>query len=392
MKRIGIACLALAVALAFGFTASTKSFAADTKAPKKKIEKYGEDLRAKEWKGKRWTTSDKKFRWRMSDPWGGLIFHDIAIHFADSVRAASGGRLDIKVFPTGAIVPAMEIFDAVSKGTLDCGHSWPGYWKGKNEAFVAFASVPFGLDFEGYNIWYYEREGKKIFDELYGRYGMVPFFCGNVGQELGLHSNKKATSMKDFKGMKVRTVGWYQDILNNLGASVTPLPGPEIYLALERGVIDACEFSSPAVNYPAGYQDITKYIIEPGVHQPSCQFDLFINKKKWDELPADLKAIVEICAKETQLWSNAWQENLNIFAVAEIGKKSEYVKMDDATISEFAKTTKKYLDELSAKNPDVKKVLESQEAYKKDFAQWRDLRGRVTPWPIDEVIKGKLMQ
>jgi len=128
------------------------------------------------------------------------------------------------------------------------------------------------------------------------------------------------------------------------------------------------------------------------VHQPSCQFDVFINKKKWDELPDDLKAIVEICAKETQLWSNAWQENLNIFAVAEIGKKSEYVKMDNATIAEFAKTTKKYLDDLSAKNPDVKKTLESQEAFKKDFAQWRELRSGVAPWPIDEVIKGKLMQ
>jgi TRAP-type mannitol/chloroaromatic compound transport system substrate-binding protein len=141
-----------------------------------------------------------------------------------------------------------------------------------------------------------------------------------------------------------------------------------------------------------GFQDITKYIIEPGVHQPSCQFDVFINKKKFDALPDDLKAIVEICAKETQLWSNAWQENLNIYAVNKIGEKSKYVLMDDATIIEFAKTTKKYLDSLKAKYPDVKKVLDSQDLFKKDFAQWRHLRGRVTPWPYEIFIKGRLTQ
>jgi TRAP-type mannitol/chloroaromatic compound transport system substrate-binding protein len=391
MKRLGLLLVAAVTALLFGTIVATSSFAQEKK-PAKKVVKFGEDQRAKEWKGKRWTTSTKKFTWRASDPWGGLLFHDFLIHFADSVRAASGGRLNIKVFQTGAIVPAMEVFDAVSKGTLDCGHAWSGYWKGKNEAFVAFASVPFGLDVEGYNIWYYERGGEKMLNDLYAPYGMVSFFCGNSGQELGLHSNKKAVKMEDFKGMKVRTVGWYQDILNQLGANVTPLPGPEIYLALERGVVDACEFSSPAINLPQGFHEITKYVIEPGVHQPSCQTDIFINKKKWDELPDDLKAIVAICAKETQLWSTPWIENLNVEAIEKMGKKVQYVQMDDATIVEFAKTSKKYLDALAAKNPDVKKVLDSQEKFKKDFAQWRKIRGGCTPWPIDDVIKGKLYQ
>jgi TRAP-type mannitol/chloroaromatic compound transport system substrate-binding protein len=257
---------------------------------------------------------------------------------------------------------------------------------------VLFASVPFGLDYEGYNIWYYERGGKEMLNDLYSRHNLVGFFCGNSGQELGLYSNKPAKSMEDFKGLKVRTVGWYMDILNNLGASVTPLPGSEIYLALERGIIDAAEFSSPAINMPQGFHEITKYVIEPGVHQPSCQTDIFINKERWEELPDDLKAIVEICAKETQLWSYSWIENLNIPALAQMGKKVEYVKMDDATIIEFAKTSYNYLEELKAKNPDVKKILDSQEQFKKDYAPWRDMRGRVTPWPYEDYIKGQLTQ
>jgi TRAP-type mannitol/chloroaromatic compound transport system substrate-binding protein len=316
----------------------------------------------------------------------------MAQHFADSVALASGGRLEIKLFSAGELVGAMESFDAVSKGSADIGHDWPGYWKGKNENFVSFGSVPFGLDAEGYNIWLYERGGLEQMQELYGRYNLVAFPAGNGGQEMGFFSNKKATKMADFKGMRVRTVGWYMDIMNQLGASVTPLPGGELYLALERGVIDAVEFSSPAINYPMGFDEITKYVIEPGVHQPSVQCAIFINKDAYNKLPADLKWIVDIAAKETQLWSNAWQEQLNIEAIALFKKKLEFVKMDDEATAAFAKKTKEYLDTLKAKHPDVKKTLDSQEQFKKDFAVWREIRSGLTPWPTDDFIKGKRLQ
>jgi TRAP-type mannitol/chloroaromatic compound transport system substrate-binding protein len=203
--------------------------------------------------------STENTRWSMVMPWSkGLLFYDIASHMADSIRLASAGRLNIRVYAAEELVPAMQSFDAVSVGTAEVGHDWPGYWKGKNEAFNAFASVPFGLDGEGYNIWLYEKGGLEMMQELYGRYNLYALPAGQLGQEMGLSSNKRATRMEDFKGMRVRTVGWYMDILNNLGASVSPLPGGEIFLALERGVLDAAEFSSPAINYPLGWQDITK--------------------------------------------------------------------------------------------------------------------------------------
>jgi TRAP-type mannitol/chloroaromatic compound transport system substrate-binding protein len=186
----------------------------------------------------------------------------------------------------------MQSFDAVSKGSAQAGHDWPGYWKGKNEAFVAFASVPFGLDAEGYNIWLYEKGGLEMMQELYGKFNLFALPGGQCGQEMGLFSNKRATKMEDFKGMRVRTPGWYMDIMNNLGASVSPLPGGEVYLALERGVIDAAEFSSPAINYPMGFDEITKYAIQPGVHQPGVQCALFFNKDAYEKLPEDLKWIM----------------------------------------------------------------------------------------------------
>jgi TRAP-type mannitol/chloroaromatic compound transport system substrate-binding protein len=372
-------CVLLAVCLITSF-----SFAAE------KREKFGVDKRAEMAKRVKFKPSTEKIRWKMVMPWSkGLLFYDIANHFCDSVRLASAGRLDIKPFSAGELVPAMETFDAVSQGTAQAGHDWPGYWKGKNEAFVAFASVPFGLDGEGYNIWLYEKGGAEMMAELYGRYNLVALPGGQCGQEMGLFSNKKATKMADFKGMRVRTPGWYMDIMNNLGASVSPLPGGEIYLALERGVIDAAEFSSPAINYPMGFDEITKYVIQPGVHQPGIQCALFFNKDAYDKLPDDLKWIINIAAMETQLWSYNWVNGLNAEAIRLFKEKVEIVKMDKDTLIEFRKTTKKYLDDLKEKYPDVKKVLDSQEEFLESFADWRDARSGATPWPYEIYITGR---
>ncbi len=383
MRRFSVLVTAL-VLMAFMATSATAA---------EKREKFGMDKRHATAERVKFKPSDEKIRWKMVMPWDkGILFYDVATHFCDSVRLASAGRLDIKPFSAGELVPAMQSFDAVSQGSAQVGHDWPGYWKGKNEAFNAFASVPFGLDAEGYNIWLYERGGLELMQELYGKFGLFALPGGQCGQEMGLFSNKRATKMEDFKGMRVRTVGWYMDILNQLGASVAPLPGGEIYLALERGVIDAAEFSTPAMNYPLGFDEITKYVIEPGVHQPAVQCALFFNKEAYDKLPEDLKWIVDIAARETQLWSYNWSNSLNPEAIRLFKKKVEFVKMDEATRIEFRKTTKTYLDSLKAKFPDVKKVLDSQEAFIQDFAEWRDARGGVSPWPYDTYISGKTME
>jgi TRAP-type mannitol/chloroaromatic compound transport system substrate-binding protein len=381
MKKavLSVFCAALAVCFL-----ATSSVAAE------KREKFGVDPRSEVAQRIKFKPSDEKIRWKMVMPWSkGLLFYDIAAHFCDSVRLASAGRLDIKPFSAGELVPAMQSLDAVSQGSAQAGHDWPGYWKGKNEAFVAFASVPFGLDGEGYNIWLYEKGGLEMMQELYGRYNLYALPGGQCGQEMGLFSNKRATKMEEFKGLRVRTPGWYMDIMNNLGASVSPLPGGEIYLALERGVIDAAEFSSPAINYPMGFDEITKYVIQPGVHQPGIQCALFFNKDAYDKLPEDLKWIVDIAARETQLWSYNWVNSLNAEAIRRFKEKVEFVMMDKETIIDFRKTTKTYLDDLKQKFPDVKKVLDSQEEFLESFADWRDVRSGVTPWPYETFVSGR---
>lgn len=383
MKKACTAFVALMIAV---FMAADLSLAQDR-------QKFGEDPRAAIARRVRFKPSTETFRWRMVMPWSrGLLFYDIASHFADSVRLASAGRLDIRPYSADELVPAMQSFDAVSQGVAEVGHDWPGYWKGKNEAFVAFASVPFGLDAEGYNIWLYEKGGIDMMQELYGRFNLFALPGGQCGHEMGLFSNKRATKMEDFKGMRVRTPGWYMDILTQLGASVTPLPGGEVYLALERGVIDAAEFSSPAINYPMGFHEITKYVIQPGVHQPGIQCALFFNKDAYEKLPEDLKWIIDIAAKETQLWSYNWINGLNAEAIRRYKEHIEIVKMDTETLIEFRKITKTYLDDLKTKHPDVKKVLDSQEAFLESYADWRDARSGAAPWPYDIYITGRITE
>lgn len=376
---------ALAVCLTVGLSVANADAA--------KREKFGVDERAKIAKRVKFEPSTENIKWKMVMPWSkGLLFYDIAVHFADSVRLASAGRLDIKPFSAGELVPAMQSFDAVAKGSAQVGHDWPGYWKGKNEAFVAFASVPFGLDAEGYNIWLYEKGGIEMMQEIYGQFGLYALPGGQTGQEMGLFSNKRATKMEDYKGMRVRTPGWYMDIMNNLGASVSPLPGGEVYLALERGVIDAAEFSSPAINYPMGFDEITKYVIQPGVHQPGIQCGLFFNMEAWESLPEDLQWIVKIAAAETQAWAYNWVNSLNAEAINRFTESVEIVMMDKETLIEFRKVAKTYLDSVKEKYPDVKKVLDSQEAFLEEYAVWRKARSGATPWPYETYISGQITE
>jgi len=379
------------IAAVLALTLST--FGLSTSQAAAKREKFGVDSRHQSAERVKFKPSTEKIRWKMVMPWSkGLLFYDIAVHFADSVRLASAGRLDIKPFSAGELVPAMQTFDAVSQGSAQVGHDWAGYWKGKNEAFVPLGDVPFGLDSEGYNIWLYEKGGLALAQELYGKFNLMAFPCGQTGQDMGLFSNKRATKMQDFKGLRVRTVGWYMDILNKLGASVSPLPGGEVYLSLERGVIDAAEFSAPAINWPMGFDEITKYVIEPGVHQPGSQCYIFFNKDAWNKLPEDLKQIVEICAKETQLWSYNWIQSLDAEAINKFAKKVEIVQMDKDTLLQFRKTTHDYVDSLMQKYPEVKKIMQSQRDFEDDFATWRKARGGVAPWPYKTYESGEIYQ
>ncbi|WP_027390135.1 TRAP transporter substrate-binding protein [Chrysiogenes arsenatis] len=334
--------------------------------------------------------NDKKVRWRMATTWStSLPWQDTAIHFAETVKTITNGQLEIRVFPAEAIVPAFELLDAVQNGVVQMGHDWPGYWKGKDEAFVAFASVPFGLNNVEYTTWLISGGGLELANELYGRFNTVPLLGGNSGQEMGFFTAKPLSGIADLKGKTVRTVGWGGDILKNAGAAVTPLPGGEIYLAFERGILDGAEFSTPFVTFPMGFQEIAKNVMVPGWHQPAVQNMFTVNKKAWDALPAHLQAALKVASYETQLWDLARSEKGNAETIAKYKQAGvSFNKLDSESLMALRKTTKEYMDGLRAKHPFLDKVMASQDAFTKEYSVWKEIRSGVSAYPYEDYMKG----
>lgn len=332
----------------------------------------------------------KTYKWRLVTTWPtGIPWHQTVLHFAKKVNELSNGELQIKVFPAGSIVPAFQVFDAVRNGVAEMGHDWSGYWKGKNQAFVAFASVPFGMNDVEYSIWLMQGEGMKLANELYGNYGIIPLIGGNSGQEMGFFTKKPITDIDQMKGMKVRTVGWAADILKNMGVSVVPLPGGEIYLALERGVIDSAEFSTPYITYPMGFQEICKNIMVPGWHQTAVQLMFDVNKKAYDKLPDHLKKILRVASEQTQLWDMTRSEYYNGVYVEKYKKDgAKFNKLTDKSLDKLRKTTKEYLDGLRSKHKFLNRVLGSQDSFIKQYANWKVLRSGVSDYPYKMYMSG----
>jgi TRAP-type mannitol/chloroaromatic compound transport system substrate-binding protein len=250
----------------------------------------------------------KPIVWKMQSTWTAADNHQVGANsFAEKINAMAGGRLKIEMSAAGAVVPAFEVLDAVHKGILDGGHAWPGYWFGKHPACTLFSSVaggPFGMDNLDFVTWLYKAGGLKLYNELLQnelKMNVVAFAASGETAEPQGWFKKPIQDVKSFKGLKFRAAGAAAEVFKVLGMSVVILPGGEIVPALQRGVIDAGEFSDPSADMKMGFQDVAKYYYNPGVHQPTGMMEILINKKKWDELTPDLKAIVEYgCMAEQQ--------------------------------------------------------------------------------------------
>jgi len=238
--------------------------------------------------------------WKMQSTWTAGDFHqNDPKGVVERIEAMSGGRLKINLQAAGAIVPAFEVLDAVHKGILDAGHAWPGYWTGKHPAATLFGSVPggpFGMNAEDYLGWMYLGGGNELYNELMQKelkMNVVVFpTYGETPEPLGWFKGP-VKDVNAFKGLKFRAGGMSAEVFKAMGMSVVTLPGGEIVPALERGVIDAAEYSDPSSDMSVGFPDVRKFYHMPSVHQPTGIMELIIAKKHWDALPADLKAIVE---------------------------------------------------------------------------------------------------
>jgi TRAP-type mannitol/chloroaromatic compound transport system substrate-binding protein len=204
----------------------------------------------------------------------------------------SGGRIRVKVYGAKELVPAFEVFDAVSRGTAEMGHGSAYYWKGKSEAAQFFSTVPFGLTAQEMNGWIYHGGGLELWRELYDGFGLIPEPAGNTGVQMGGWFNKEINSLEDLQGLKMRIPGLGGEVLKRLGGTPVNLPGGELFIALQTGNIDATEWVGPYNDLAFGLYKAARYYYYPGFHEPGTILEAMVNKEAFSQLPADLQSIV----------------------------------------------------------------------------------------------------
>lgn len=325
-------------------------------------------------------SAEKTFNWRLASVWSeGAPNLESERLFARMVDSMSNGRLKIKVFPEGQLGPANQVLDLVSRGAIEAGGEWASFWAGKNTAFDLLGTQVMGFSPMDYYIWIYAFGGKKFYDDLFAQVNCVYFPHHAHDLESGFRSNKEIKTLEDFKGMKIRVGGLIQGkLLQALGAQPVAMSGSEVYEALQRGVIDACEFSTPEMDLAMKLNEVTKFWLTPGFHQTSTINGIIINKKNWDELPDDLKAIVENASKACYVSRFASSTLNSAKATNEIlamGVKINRLSNEDLLIIEREKN--KLMETLAAENPEYAAVLKSQIEFDKTIAPYRN---QLEPW------------
>jgi TRAP-type mannitol/chloroaromatic compound transport system substrate-binding protein len=301
-----------------------------------------------------------------------------ATDLAKRIEAMSNGRLRISVYGAGELIPALEGFDAVRAGTVEMNHANSYFWTGKTFAAQYFTAVPFGLNFQGINGWFYDGDGIKLWHEVYAPFGMIAFPCGNTGVQMTGWFKKEIKSVADFKGLKMRIPGLAGKVYASLGVDVKLLPGGEIFPALERGVIDAAEFVGPYQDRRLGLQKAAKFYYTTGWHETATVSELLINKAAWDKLPKDLQAIVENACAACNVISEGWCQRTNAEAMEDLVKNQGVIArpLPDDVVKALRAATDKVLAE-GIKEPLVKKVHDSYMAYMAKFKAWSSYSEKV---------------
>ena len=304
------------------------------------------------------------------------IFHEYANDFAKKVNDMASGRLKIEVLPSGAVVPAFQLLEAVAKGTLDGGHGVVAYHYGKNSALALWGSGPaFGMDPNMVLAWHNYGGGKALLEEIYKSLNLevTSYLYGPMPSQPFGWFKKPIAKVDDMKGVKFRTVGLAVDMYTEMGAAVNPLPGGEIVPALDRGLIDGAEFNNASSDRVLGFPDVVKNCMLQSFHQSGEQFEILFNKGKLNALPAELKAIIDYAvqaASADMSWKAIERNSKDYTELKKQGVK--FYKTPDAILRAQLAAWDKIIAKKGTENPLFKKVLDSQRAFAQRAGQWQN--------------------
>ncbi len=314
-----------------------------------------------------------EIRWRMAASWPkslDTIFGG-AEHMAKRVSDATGGKFQIRVFAAGEIVPALQVLDAVQNGTVECGHTAPYYYIGKDPTFAFATAVPFGMNTRQQAAWMYFGGGRQAMNDFYKDYSIHGLTAGNTGAQMGGWFRKELKSLDDMKGLKMRIGGFAGQVLSKIGLVPQQLGAPDIYPALEKGTIDAAEWVGPYDDEKLGFNKVASYYYYPGWWEGGPQLDCMVNLRAWESLSPEYKAVLEAAASEAYLWMTAKYDAQNPAALRRLiagGAKLRPFPRDIMAAS--WKAANELYEDTSAKNAKFKKVYDEWSKFRDEQNRW----------------------
>ena len=307
------------------------------------------------------------FEWSIATSWPpkypGL---GIAVNnLAQRIESASGGRLKLKVYAAGELVPAFEAFDAASRGTVEMGHDAAYYHKGKVPAAQFMTAIPFGMTFMEMNAWLYYGDGLKLWRELYEPFNLVPFPCGNTGVQMGGWFNKEINSIADLKGLKMRIPGLGGEFLRRAGGTPVTLSASEIFTSLQTGAIDATEWVGPYNDTTLGLHTVARYYYYPGWQEPAPALQAYVNRQAWDSLPPDLQAIIDISCQAVTTDMQAEYAHGNALALEQLTADPDVQlrRFPDDVLQYLKSIAQEIVEEMVADDPMAAKIYKSWSSF-----------------------------
>jgi TRAP-type mannitol/chloroaromatic compound transport system substrate-binding protein len=318
--------------------------------------------------------AQEAIRWRLASSFPKALdtIYGAAETFAKKVSEMSGGKFVISVHPGGELMPAIAgMIDNISKGTTEMVHTAPYYFFGVNDAFALGCAIPFGLNSRQMTAWMYQGNGLKLMREFYAKNNIVNFPMGNTGTQMGGWYRKEIKSVDDIKGMKIRIGGFAGKVLTRMGAVPQNIPGGEIYQALEKGTIDAAEWVGPYDDQKLGFNKVAPFYYYPGWWEGGPQLDAFVNKAAYDKLSAENKAILESAAAFAHTDMQAKYDARNPGALKElVAAGTKVLPFPKAVMDTAFKESQALYAEVSASNPDWKKIYDDWAVFRRDQNLW----------------------
>jgi len=317
--------------------------------------------------------SEPQIHWRMASSYPKSLdtLYGSAELLVNRVAAATDGKFRIRLFASGEIVPGLQVLDAVQNGTVECGQTAAYYYVGKDPAFALATTLPFGLNARQQNAWMYYGGGIKAMAGLFADYGCVQFPAGNTGAQMGGWYRKEIRGVEDLKGLKMRIGGLGGQVLAKLGVVPQQIAGGEIYQALERGTIDAVEWSGPYDDEKLGFQKVARYYYYPGWWEGGPQLSIIVNLKKWAELPKSYQAVFEAACAEANVHMVARYDAGNPAALRRLVAAGAQLRAFPRPVMEAClEAANELYAELSSKSAHFKRIFEGWSRFRADQFLW----------------------